>query len=116
MMNFKSLSDDISIEFGLDKSVKTTFKREKFISSKNIILYADMWLRDTTKKVLTSILVWMKAIEYDIRKGKKIWKVCIRRVQVITKTELNSKNIIMAINNFAVNYRFNIIYWDLTKL
>lgn len=61
----------------------------------------------------------MKAIEYDIQKGKKIWKECIRRVQVITKTELNSKNIIMAINNFVIPvviYRFSIIYWDLTKL
>ena len=50
---------------------------------------------------------------------EKIRKECIRRVRLIMKTELNSKNRITAINTLAipvVTYSFSIINWNLSDL
>ena len=38
LQTVKSFSDDIGMEFGLDKCAKATFKRGKMINSSNIML------------------------------------------------------------------------------
>ena len=50
---------------------------------------------------------------------EKIRKECLRRIRSIMKTELNAKNIIIAINTLAlpiVTYSFNIINWNLNEI
>ena len=50
---------------------------------------------------------------------EKIRKECLRRIRSIMKTELEAKNIIIAINTLAlpiVTYSFNIINWNLNEI
>ena len=57
-------------------------------------------------------------LQHSKMKGK-IGKECLRRVGLILKTELNSKNKITAINSLAVPeviYSFNIVNWNPSEL
>ena len=54
----------------------------------------------------------------DSKMKEKIRKECLRQIRSIMKTELNAKNIIIAINTLAlpmVTYSFNIINWNLNE-
>ena len=50
---------------------------------------------------------------------EQIKKECLRRVRLITKTELNAKNKILAVNTLALpvmTFSYKIINWNLNKL
>ena len=116
----KTFSDDIGMEFGLDKCAKATFKRGKLTSTNNVRLDDDNIIKELDQEGTYKYLGVNEGDGIQHAKMKeKIRKECIRRVRSIMKTELNSKNRVTAINTLAipvVSYSFNIINWNLSEL
>ena len=120
LQTVKSFSDDIGMEFSLDKCAKATFKRGKMINSSNIMLNDNTIIKELEQGGAYKYLSVResKGIQHSNMK-EKIQKECIRRIRSIMKTELNSRNSITAINTLAilvVTYSFNIINWNLREL
>ena len=115
----KAFSDDIGMEFGLDKCAKATFKRGKLVTSENIELSDDTIIKQLDQEGSYKYLGVNEGDGVQHSKMKeKIRKECIRRVRSILKTELNSKNKLTAINTLAipvVTYSFNVINWNLRE-
>ena len=116
----KGFSDDIGMEFGLDKCAKATFRKGKLRKKDNIILNDVTVIKDLEQEEVYKYLGVNEGdgIQHASMKDK-IRKEVIRRVRSILKTELNSKNRITAINTLAVpviTYSFNIINWNLNEI
>ena len=116
----KAFSDDIKMEFGLDKCAKATFTKGKLRKSENVVLDENTIIKDLEQEGTYKYLGVNEGngIQHSQMK-EKIKKECIRRVRSILKTELNSKNRITAINTLAipvVTYSFNVINWNLSEL
>ena len=116
----KRFSDDIGMEFGLDKCAKVTFKRGKITSTSHINLDIDTQIKELEQE---GIYKYLGIDEGDgIPHGKmkdKVRKEYYRRIRLVLKTELNSKNKIQAINALAVPvvlYSFNIIDWNIADV
>ena len=106
----KTFSDDIQMEFGLDKCAKVTFKRGRLTETTNIELDADASIRDLNLNG--------DEIHYATMK-EKVRKEYCRRTRLILNSQLNSANKITAINTLAVPvvaYSFNIVNWKLSEL
>ena len=116
----KQFSDDIQMKFGLDKCKKLTIIRgiqtseadtifndgDKITELNNIQSYKYLGIEENT----TVKAKHMKA---------KLKTEYFSRIKRILKTKLNSKNIIKAINTFAVpsiSYGFAILDWSVTEL
>ena len=111
----KTFSDEIGMEFGLDKCAKATFKRGKMVKSTNVVLNDNTVIKELDQENTYKYLGVNESngIQHSTMK-EKIRKECIRRVRSIMKTELNSKNRITAINALAipvVTYSFNVVNW-----
>ena len=116
----KTFSDDIGMEFGLDKCAKATFKRGQLESADNVVLDDELVIKELEQEGTYNYLGVNEGdgIQHSKMKGK-IRKECLRRVGLILKTELNSKNKITAINSLAVPvvvYSFNIVNWNHSEL
>ena len=116
----KKFSNDIGMEFGLDKCAKATFVKGKLIKFSCIILDIETIIKELEPE---ECYKYLGVNERDginhTRMKEKIRKEYYRRVQLVLKTELNSKNRIEAINSLAipvVKYSFNIISWTITDL
>ena len=116
----KDFSDDIGMEFGLDKCATATFKRGKFQKSNNLQLDINTVIKNLDQD---EVYKYLGVHEGDgIRHAtmkEKIRKECYRRVRLILETELNATNRINAINTLAipvVTYSFGIINWSKTDL
>ena len=116
----KAFSDDIGMEFGLDKCAKATFMHGKLVTSENIDISDDTIIKQLDQEGTYKYLGLNEGDGAQHSKMKeKIRKECIRRVRSILKTELNSKNKLTAINTLAipvVTYSFNVINWNLREL
>jgi len=116
----KGFSDDIGMEFGLDKCAKATFKRGKLEKTNNVILDEKTVIKDLEQEGVYRYLGVNEGdgIQHASMKDK-LKKEVTRRIRAILKTELNSKNRITAINTLAVpviTYSFNIINWNLSEI
>ena len=116
----KPFSDDIEMEFGLDKCAKATFKRGKLGNADNVVLDDESVIEELEQEGTYKYLGVNEGdgIQHSKMKGK-IRNECLRMVGLILKTELNSKNKITAINSLAVPvviYSFNIVNWNLSEL
>ena len=116
----KHFSDDIRMEFGLDKYVKATFFRGKLVKAKNITLDTTTVITDLDP-VESYKYLWVTegdGIQHSsIRKN--IRKECFRRVRSVLRSELNARNRIDAINSLAlpvVTYSFTIINCSFTEV
>ena len=124
--NLKSLlqivedfSNDINMEFGLDKCAKSVIKKGKKVETENIQLdrYEIQNLdEDTPYKYLG-----MEENENLMHKEmkKKLRKEYLSRLKKICKTSLTNKNKITAINELAIailSYSFGIINWYQSEL
>ena len=116
----KQFSNDIGMEFGLDKCAKATFVKGKLIKSSCIILDIETIIKELDPEECYKYLGVNEGDGINHTKMKeKIRKEYYRRVRLVLKTELNSKNRIEAINSLAipvVQYSFNIINWTITDL
>ena len=116
----KEFSNDICMEFGLDKFAKASFVRGKLQKTSSINLDIDTAIRDLDQEETYNCLGVNEGdgINHTSMK-EKIRKEYYRRLRLVLKTELNSKNRIQAINTLAVpvvQYSFNIINWNLADL
>lgn len=115
----KSFSDDIKMEFGLEKCAKTTFIKGKLSKSKNVSL-PDVEIRSLEHHETYKYL----GVEENEGQQHKLMKTnltkeYLRRVRALLKTELSAKNKISAIGSLAVpvlQYSFGIIKWTLAEI
>ena len=116
----KGFSDDIKMEFGLDKCAKATFKRGKLVNSENIVIDINTNVQDLEQEGTYKYLGVNEGdgIQHSSMK-EKIRKEYYRQIRLVLKSELNATNRINAINTLAVpvvSYSFNIINWTLEDL
>jgi len=116
----KVFSDDIRMEFGLDKCAKATFKRGKLAKTENIELDFGTTIEDLEREGTYKYLGVNEGDGIQHAKMKeKIRKEYYRRIRLVLKSELSAANRIDAINTLAVpfvTYGFNIINWKMEEL
>lgn len=110
----KQFSDDISMEFGIEKCAKASFKKGKLTS---IVIDVDTEIQELDQEGVYKYLGVDESDGIQHSKMKeKIRKEYNRRVRVILRTELNGRNKMEAINSLAVpvvQYSFGIIDWKI---
>ena len=116
----KQFSEDICMEFGLDKCAKASFVRGRIHKKSSIVLDTETTIKELDPEASYKYLGVNEGdgINHSAMK-EKIRKEYYRRVRMVLKTELNSKNRIQAINSLAipvVQYSFNIINWNVSDL
>ena len=113
-------SDDIGMEFGLDKCAKATFIRGRLTSMSEIKLNEDTSIKELYQEETYKYLGIDEGDRIQpVKMKEKIRKECYRRVRAILYTELNAKNKLEAINTLAipvVTYSFNVISWNLKEI
>ena len=116
----KQFSDDIGMEFGLEKCAKASFKKGKLASTGNIIRDEYTATEELNQEGTCKYLGADESDGIQHRKMKeKIRKEYLRRVRLILRTELNGINKIEAVNSLAVpvvQYTFGIIDWKILEL
>ena len=116
----KEFSNDIAMQFGLDKCAKVTFKREKLVRTSDIQVDTNTIIQELEQEGTYKYLGINEGdgIQHATIK-EKIRKEYYRRVRLITRSELNAINKIQAINTLAilvVTYSFNIINWQMHEI
>ena len=116
----KKVSDDIQMEFGLDKCAKATFKRGKKVSAEGILLNDHQLIQDLDQAETYKYLGMEEGegVQYHQMKVK-IKKDYKRRIKLVLNSELNARNRIAAINTLAVPvvlYSYGIINWKLNEI
>ena len=116
----KQFSDDIPMEFGLDKCAEATFSGGKLLKPKNITLDTTSIIKDLEPEESCKYLGLTEGdgIQHSSMR-EKIRKECFRRVKSILRSELNARNRIDAISSLAlpvVTHSFTIINWSLTEI
>ena len=108
-----TFSKDIKMSFGIEKCAKVTLHRGKQQQTKDIPLSDKLAIQDLEAEALYKYLGVQEAGRMSHSKMKEtIRKEFYRRTRAILKTELNSKNKMLALNSLAapvVRYSFNII-------
>jgi len=120
LQTVKVFSDDICMQFGLDKCAKATFRKGKLTSTSDIHLEQDTIIKELNQEDTYKYLGVNEGdgIQHAAMK-EKIRKEYYRRVRLAIKSELNATNKIEAINTLAVpvvTYSFNIINWQLKEV
>ena len=108
------------MKFGLDKCSKLTIKKGKIITSENIQLNNN----ETIATLDNSNTYKYLGIEENNVLNVKVMKSKLKneyfvRLKKILKSSLNSKNLITAINTYAVpaiSYGFAVLDWSITEL
>ena len=115
----KMVSDDIKMEFGLDKCAKATFKRGKKECTDGIEIDNQV-IQELEPEATYTYLGIEEGDGTEHHKMKlKIRKEYKRRIRLVMKSELNARNKIAAINTLAipvVTYSFGIIDWKLNEI
>ena len=111
----KTFSNDIKMEFGLDKCAKCTLRAGKKVKAENIQVEQGIEIRDLEEQEKYKYLgiEENESIEHA-QMREKIGKEYLQRVRKICKTQLTNKNKITAINQLAIpalTYSFSIIDW-----
>ena len=112
----KNVSDDIKMEFGLDKCAKALFKRYKKVAAEGVSLNDNQVIQDLGQAETYKYLGIEEREGVQHHKMKvKIMKEYKRRIKLVFK----SRNKIAAINNLAVPlilYSYGVIDWKLDKM
>ena len=99
----KEFSNDIAMQFGLDKSAIVTFKREKLVRTSNIQVDTNTIIQELEQEGTYKYLGINEGDGIQHAKTKeKIRKEHYRRVGLVTRSELNAINKIQAINTLAI--------------
>lgn len=111
----KTFSDDIEMEFGIEKCATVTLKGGKFTQRNNLQLDDNSIIKNLDQYETYKYLgVDENAdIQHDQMKAK-VKKEYYRRTRLILSSKLNSKNKINAINTLAIpvpSYSFGILNW-----
>ena len=88
----KNVSDDIKMEFGLDKCAKASFKRGKKVSAEGIPLNDNQVIQDLDQAETYKYLGMEEEEGVQYHKMKvKIRKEYKRRIKLVLKSELNAR-------------------------
>ena len=116
----KKFSDDIGMQFGLDKCAKVTFIKGKIVKTENITLDVSTTIRELEQEGTYKYLGIQEAEGVSNAANKeKVRKEFYRRVRAILQTELNARNKVMAINSLAITigtYSYNILNWTISEI
>ena len=108
----KKVSDDIQMEFGLDKCAKATFKRGKKVSAEGILLNDHQLIQDLDQAET------YKYLGMEEEEGVQHHQMKVK-IKLVLNSELNARNRIAAINTLAVPvvpYSYGIIDWKLNEI
>ena len=113
----KQFSDDIDMEFGLDKCTKAKFRKGNLTCKVAVELGKDTAIHKLDQNEPYKYLgIDEGNIIQHNNMEERIRKECYRQTRAILKTELNSANKIEVINTLTValvKYSFNVINWNL---
>ena len=116
----QQFSKDICMDFGLDKCAKATFVKGRIKKTSSISLDIDTTIRELDPEETYKYLGVNEGDGINHASMKeRVRKEYYRRVRLLLKTELNSKNRIQAINTLAipvVQYSFSILNWNISDL
>ena len=116
----KIFSDDITMEFGLEKFAKITFKRGKLTHSQNLVIDTNREIQELEQGKTYKYLgiEEIEGIQHQQMKDR-LKKEYSRRLRMILKSELNARNKITANGALAVpvlRYSFGIINWRIEEI
>ena len=116
----KDYSTSIKMMFNTDKCAKLTMKRGQHSKSSNITLDPGTTIRELDNHEEYKYLGISEGAGISHNKMKdKLKKEYIRRIRLVLKSQLNSKNKINAINSLAIPillYSFPIINWTMGEI
>ena len=116
----ENVSDDIKIQFGLDKCAKASFKICKKVSAEGIPLNDNQVIQDLDQAATYKYLGMEDGEGAQHHKMKvKIRKEYKRRIKLVLKSELNARNKIAAINTLAapvILYSYGVIDWKVDEI
>jgi hypothetical protein len=115
----KTFSDDIHMDFGLEKCAKITFKKGTLTHSQNLVIDINREIQELEQGKTYKYLgiEESEAIKHQQMK-ERLKQEDRRRLRMILKSELNSTNTITAIGALAVpvlRYSFGIINWRIEE-
>ena len=105
----RNVSDNIKMEFGLDKCAKASFKRGKKVAAGGIPVNDNQVVQDLDQ---TETYKYLGMEEGEMK--VKIRKEYKRRIKEVPTSELNARNKRAAINTLAVPvilYSYGVIDW-----
>ena len=98
-------SSDMGMEFGLEKCASLVMKRGKIVESDGITLPDDKMIRNLKEDESYKYLSVQELDDIKTSEMKeRVSKEYKRRVRKVLETKLNGKNIIKAINTWAVQW------------
>ena len=110
-------SDDINMKFGLDKCKTIRINKGKITKSEN---RETLEIKEMDENELYKYLGMVQNNRIDVKTVKtSLMKEFKARIHKIAKTNLNGKNLIKAVNTYAVpilSYSFGIIKWTVTEI
>jgi hypothetical protein len=115
-----TFSDDIHMEFGLDRCAKVVFKNGKLVHSQNLVVGINREIQELEEGKTYKFLGTEESdgIQHQQMK-ERLKKEYSSRLRMILKPELNAKNKITAIGTLAIpvlRYNFGIINWRLEEI
>jgi hypothetical protein len=107
----KIFSDDIHLEFGLEKCAKITFKRCKLIHSQNLVIDFNREIQELDQEKMYKYLgiEESEVIQHQQTK-ERLKQECRRRLRMILNSELNARNKITAIGALGVP-SIEVLFW-----
>ena len=116
----KIFSDDIKMQFRLEKCAKASFKRGKLTKTSSVKLDAATIIQELEQEGTYKYLGIEEgnSIKHAAMK-EKVRKEYYRRIKMILKSKLNATNKITAINTLATpvaTYSFNVINWQMKEI
>ena len=115
----KHFSDDIKMNFGIDKCNKLTIIRGKVKQSNGAQLNNGEEVKSLNNQQYYKYLGFKEQHRMSPATKAELKSEYFTRIKKVLKTELNSKNTIAAINAYAVpalSYGFQIVNWSITDL
>ena len=115
----KLFSDDIRMNFGIDKCNKLTIIRGKVKQSDSTQLNNGDEIKSLNNQQYYKYLGFKEQDKMSPNTKAALKAEYFTRIKKVLKTELNSKNTISAINAYAVpalSYGFQIVDWSVTDL
>ena len=116
----KTFSDDIRMDFGLEKCAKITYKKGKLILSQNLVIDINREIQELEqgKKYKYLGIEESEGIQHQqMKEGLK--QEYRRRLRMILKSELNARKKITAFGALVVpvlRYSFDIINWRIEEI
>ena len=111
----KTFSDDIHMEFGLEKCAKIAFKRGKLVHSQNLVIDINSEIQELEQGKTYKYLGIEESEGIQHQKMKeRLKREYNRRLRMILKSELNARNKITASGALTVpvlRHSFGIINW-----